>query len=209
MRLIKRHALWNSPDNELRFIASDTAQANCRIDEYIAKNKDISKAKNLKTGHVQKASQHITHLACQGAAFRKIQNIIPKANIGLWSKTVDELHSSKFIFTRKALTQTLPTASNLVRWNRGKDPICHQCTSGVPQTNKHVLSNCSSEAALSRYTKRHNDILRIIVSWIKSSLPNSYKLFADISCSHCLRCATSLLNFAQILQLILEAVLQY
>jgi len=94
--------------------------------------------------------------------------------------------ASKMIFTRKALTSVLPTASNLVRWNRSKDPLCHRCSAGVPQTNKHVLSNCSSDVALKRYTKRHDDILLIIVAWLKSMLPSGYKLFADLTSTDCL-----------------------
>ena len=36
MRLIKRHALINSPDDDLRSIAFATVKSHCRIDEYIA-----------------------------------------------------------------------------------------------------------------------------------------------------------------------------
>jgi hypothetical protein len=112
--------------------------------------------------------------------------MISKANIGLWSKVVESLPASKLIFTRKALSQILPTASNLVRWKRNTDPLCHQCSAGLPQTNKHVLSNCSSEVALKRYTKRHDDILLIIIGWLKSVLPSNHKLFADLTSTHCL-----------------------
>ena len=45
MRLIKRHALWRSPDLELRSIASDSALANCAIDEHIAASKNVCSVK--------------------------------------------------------------------------------------------------------------------------------------------------------------------
>jgi hypothetical protein len=47
MRLIKRHALWNSPETELKLIASNSAGSNCQIDEYIAINKDVKGAKKI------------------------------------------------------------------------------------------------------------------------------------------------------------------
>jgi Reverse transcriptase (RNA-dependent DNA polymerase)/zinc-binding in reverse transcriptase len=187
MRLIKRHALWTSPDKELRLIASDTVQANCKVDEYIAANADVSKAKKAqKESAVQEASQHLINLQCQGAAFKEVHASICKSNISVWSKVLETLPASRLIFARKAISQVLPTASNLVRWKRSTDPLCHLCSSGVPQTNKHVLSNCSSEVALLRYTKRHDDVLRIIVTWIKSVLPIGYKLHADLNYVDCM-----------------------
>jgi hypothetical protein len=183
MRLVKRHALINSHDNDLRVIAYESAKSNCRIDEYIAANDTVSNAKKaLKVEYVKGASQHIIDLQCQGQSFKAISKMIPKSNIAIWSKVMESISATRLIFARKALSQVLPTASNLVRWKRSTDPICHQCTSGVPQTNKHVLSNCSSEAALLRYTKRHNDILLILATWIKSALPSTSSLYADLSC---------------------------
>jgi len=38
------------------------------------------------------------------------------------------------------------------------------------QTNKHVLSNCGSLAVLERYIHRHDNVLRILAAWIKSTL---------------------------------------
>ena len=87
MRLVKRHALWTSEKTELQLITSDTAQANCRIDEYIVEYKDVSKAKKaMKSNYVQKAFQHITNLDCQGTAIKEVCSVISKPNIGLWSK---------------------------------------------------------------------------------------------------------------------------
>ena len=187
MRLIKRHALWRSPDLELRSIASDSALANCAIDEHIAASKDVCSAKKaLKNEFIEKASQHVLNLECQGPAFKVITDAIKKPKIGLWSKEIDSLPSAKLIFARKALSQVLPTSANLVRWKRSTDPLCHLCSSGLPQTNKHVLSNCNSPVALQRYTNRHDDILRILVAWLKSVLPVSAKLHADLTNCDCL-----------------------
>jgi hypothetical protein len=77
-------------------------------------------------------------------------------------------------------TPTTPTASNLHRWKRTDNPLCTLCNKGVRQTNKHVLSNCSSVSALSRYTKRHNDILSILVHWINKQNMQNSNLYSDL-----------------------------
>ena len=51
---------------------------------------------------------------------------------------------------------------------------------GVDQTNKHVLSNCSSPDALARYTDRHNCILEIIAEWIVPQLKSNQSLYCDL-----------------------------
>ena len=51
----------------------------------------------------------------------------------------------------------------------------------MSQTNKHVLSNCSSVTALHRYTVRHNDILSLLVFWIKSCISPNQSLYADLA----------------------------
>jgi hypothetical protein len=187
MRLIKRRVLWLSKDDELKQIAHNTAAKNCKIDEVIAASKTLQNAKDSLVKTFQtKAADHLASLQCQGASLRSIEVNIPAKNILSWSKMSDYLPSFKYIFARKALTQVLPTAANLVRWKRSTDPNCPLCNTGVPQTNKHVLSNCSAPIALERYTKRHDEILNILVSWLKTALPTSSKLYADLVKSDCL-----------------------
>jgi len=106
---------------------------------------------------------------------------VSSKNIEIWASTIDNLPTHLFNFARKALIQVLPTAANLKRWNRVQDASCPLCAKGTPQTNKHVLSNCSSATALHRYTVRHNDILSILISWIKASISPNQSLYADIS----------------------------
>ena len=48
------------------------------------------------------------------------------------------------------------------------------------QTNKHVVSNCGSVAALARYAERHNTILSILADWLKSCAKDPSSIFADI-----------------------------
>ena len=83
-------------------------------------------------------------------------------------------------FAHKALLQVLPTAANLARWKKTTNPNCILCKSSLPQTNKHVLSNCPSAIALGRYTARHNEILQIIYIWIKSVVSSEQKVLVDL-----------------------------
>ena len=57
----------------------------------------------------------ITVIIIQGPAFKIIIDAVKKPNIGLWSKVLDSLPSTKLIFAHKAPSQMLPTAANLVR----------------------------------------------------------------------------------------------
>ena len=45
---------------------------------------------------------------------------------------------------------------------------------------EHVLSNCASSSALLRYTIRHNDVLRVLIGWLRQSLLEQSALYADL-----------------------------
>ena len=77
------------------------------------------------------------------------------------------------------MTNQLPTLHNLKVWNCSITSSCPKC--GLDQINKHVLSNCSSPDALSRYTDRHNRILELIAKWIVSQLKSNHFLYCDLS----------------------------
>jgi hypothetical protein len=93
---------------------------------------------------------------------------------------VERLNGTIFNFAHKALLQVLPTASNLARRRKTDDPNCPLCKKCCPQTNKHVLANCSAPAALQSYTTRHNEILQIIVMWLQTVIPSPQEIFADL-----------------------------
>ena len=120
----------------------------------------------------------------QGRAAETIDSAINKQDITLWSEVIERAISTVYNFAHKAFLQVLPTASNLHQWKKLKDPQCTLCKKGLPQTNKHVLSNCSSPAALQRYTERHNAILQHVVRWLKSVTSASQKVFTDIGDEH-------------------------
>ena len=109
-----------------------------------------------------------------------IRTEISLKDVAHWSVVLEGVPSTIFKFARKALQRILPTASNLVIWVEISNSECQLCQQGNPQTNKHVLSICSSRVALERYTSRHDDILHIIVNWLKSCLGPEQELFADV-----------------------------
>src|SRR6218665_1515331 len=74
------------------------------------------------------------------------------------------------------MQQRLPTAANLAFWKKTPDTSCQLCNSGKPQTNKHVLSNCSWLAALERYKRRHNGILETLADWLDSVISSSQSI---------------------------------
>ena len=60
------------------------------------------------------------------------------------------------------------------------NPNCPLCKADIAQTSKHVLSNCPSPIALTRYTARHNEILQILVSWLRTAISPEKQLLADL-----------------------------
>ena len=109
-----------------------------------------------------------------------IDGVITNKYIQEWSNVIWALPECIFQFSRKSLLQLLPTASNLHRWKRTNNPSCSLCNKEIRQTNKHVLSNCSSTFVLNRYTKRHIALLSIIVKWILSQNLQNSSVYADL-----------------------------
>ena len=131
----------------------------------------------LYCSYTAKALEHISNLIVQGGAFSSINSELNSREIGRWSRLTTSLPDFSFKFVRKAIQQQLATAANMVKWGRATSNLCSLCNQ--IQTNKHVLSNCSSPGLLSRYTKRHNEILAILVEHL-SSILTSHSVFADL-----------------------------
>ena len=126
------------------------------------------------------AEIHFHGLEIQGVAARTIPENISKSEIKIWNDVLELLPEFLFQFTRKALQQQLPTASNLARWKRIADPTCSLCPGAKPQTNKHPLSNFSNPLMLEQYLKRHNEILKLVSTWIDLNKSPAQQLFTDI-----------------------------
>ena len=73
----------------------------------------------------------------------------------------------------------LPTLKNLKLWGCSNCDLCSKC--GRCQSNKHVLSHCSSPEALARYFDRHNKILKLIGNWIKPKMNSTANVYYDLT----------------------------
>ena len=79
-------------------------------------------------------------------------------------------------FAINAFIDSLPSYTNIFRWNKRLNDKCPHCphTRG---TLHHILSFCPT--LLERYTWRHNSILMKIFKILNTS-PNDYKIYMDI-----------------------------
>ena len=111
---------------------------------------------------------HISSLTLQCQILIAVNKFIKQAEINQWSKCIINLEDAAFRFVRKAIIQQLPTKSNLARWGKSLTNLCPLCN--TLQTNKHVLSACSSSTALDRFTARHNAVLSKLLVWLCQAL---------------------------------------
>src|SRR2546425_2443124 len=160
---------------------SETSSNFVESDVLLTNNSSLSTAKaRLNKAQQDKSWAHLNSLGTQGASIKVVNSEIEKKDIALWTRVLESSASIIYNFAHKSLTQVLPTAANLARWKITSDPNCPLCKINQPQTNKHVLANCSSPVALTRYTERHNEVLQILYMWIKSVTSPNQQVLADL-----------------------------
>ena len=93
--------------------------------------------------------------------------LIRKAPLGLLS------------FASRAITNTLATPTNLARWNKVVDPLCHLCKR-VQANLFHILAGCQVALNQQRFTTRHNMVLEYMVEVSKQNVDPNTKVFADL-----------------------------
>ena len=81
----------------------------------------------------------------------------------------------------------------MARWGKSSTNLCPIC--GKPQTNKHVLSNCSNPDALARYSSRHDKILEHIAYWFKSKINKEFQLYVDLPTGQFMQCSDLFIGF--------------
>lgn len=179
-RLTTRHALKHSSNLDIQQLWHETSTKNINIDVHLGgETMDLKTSKkSLKLKFETAALDHVKTLSVQGVLVNCIIENLSPSQISKWVKEVELLSATLFCFIRKALQQQLATAANLHRWGKITDGLCALCRH--PQTNKHVLNNCSAPAALERYKIRHDAILRILCNWLLKNIPSTAILHADI-----------------------------
>ena len=181
LHLQKRFKLKTNSQLDMNFLWAETTEKNVNTDALLGNSQDLTSAlSKLKKSQTDITTSHILGLKSQGLAIKCVLENILERDIVSWIKTLDKLPNFIHNFAREAMQQMLPTAANLTRWGKIADPTCRLCNNGSAQTNKHVLSNCSAQVALKRYTKRHNDVLQLLADWLLSNRSKDYSLHADI-----------------------------
>ena len=169
----------NSANSDIQKLWLEISSQNITTDEHLLENQNLNISKRGLTVKFENSSfKHVETLTIQGTLITEINKALPASQITKWSKAIQLLTATLFQFSRKALQQQLPTSANLLRWGKVTTAMCSLCQK--PQTNKHVLNNCSSQAALERYKIRHDAVLLIICNWLKQFIVPPATLHADI-----------------------------
>jgi len=185
LHLSKRSSLQKSKNCNIQILWEESKLKNVNADSRLINNQ-YKTAKSILVKEQQNAAmEHFHNLSYQGKSVKTITGLISPNKISNWVQTINKLPGYLFNFTWKALQSQLPTLANLKRWGRSVDDKCPLCSN--IQTNKHVLSNCGSKAALSRYTERHNNVLGLLAKWINDRISKTHKLYVDLPYSNFLQ----------------------
>ena len=150
LRLTTRIALKNNSDQDITAIWKSTSPKNVNL-FFVANNSKEEACRALKLAHRSKISKRLSSFNIQGRILSAIESFDDSAKLK-WSSIVNSLPEHLYRFVRKALLQQLATASYLYRWGKTQSPSCRDCRlCGAIQSNKHVLSNCSSPSMLEKY----------------------------------------------------------
>ena len=178
MALTRRHLLHTSKNPSIRELWEASKAPNVSTDSLLD-NRDLRRATAiLIDSQVKESLEHYLGLKSQGIMAKTVNETVLPKNIQIWKQTLDSLPEHVFTFARNAMMNQLPTLHNLKLWNCSLTNLCPKCK--VDQTNKHVLSNCSSPDALAQYTDRHNQVLGLIAKWIVPQLKSTQTLYCDL-----------------------------
>ena len=125
----------------------------------------------------EEANQHYSHLSqlpAQGEMARSWGEISPE----LWVKAVQGLPPDVMKFAINAAIDTLPTNANLHLWGKKNSDVCHLCQE-ARQSLLHVLNNCKTAMELRRYSRRHDEVLKVIGDFIRANLPPHFTISVD------------------------------
>jgi hypothetical protein len=86
-----------------------------------------------------------------------------------------DLKQGTLKFLLNASIDTLPTASNLVKWNKKTSDKCKQCKN--VETTSHILNGCKVSLENGKFLWRHNTVINYIYQSIDTA---KYKVYADL-----------------------------
>ena len=95
-----------------------------------------------------------------------------------WAKSIADLPPEPMKFTLNAALDVLPTNSNLFHWGKKASIRCPLCSGN--QSLLHVLNECPTAMELRRYSRRHDEVLKIFAKTIQEHLPPQFSMTADL-----------------------------
>ena len=182
-----RRLLRSSKDpNIKRLYTLSKNQKNVRQDEiveaageginYVVK-KNCNKILKQKTEEA--TWEEFLNLKKENIIIKFITESLPVQRIRSWQYVVDRMPSNIYSFCRRALILALPTKANLKTWNIAKSNLCSLCKI-KPETQHHIMNNCSRAVEEGRYTWRHDSLLHTMGYHLQKLLNKGYELFVDI-----------------------------
>ena len=133
---------------------------------------DITKSR-LKEEHQEQLLARTKNLHVQGSIFR-----LENCSSDVWANVVSCLPGHQLSFVLNAISDTLPSNTNLVLWSKrscDKCLLCHQ-----RQTLFRVLNNCSVLLKCRHYNQRHDSVLSLLYNAAINHLPHQFNIFADL-----------------------------
>ena len=185
-RLKADHKVQNALDSKLKREAhwtrksSVTVKSQAVFESLPTENNPNSKyliktAKdNVKKDFIEHWKSHVKSLLMQGNFLRLAETL--EADVD-WKSKLFNLPRNMTQFLLNSVLDTLPTNSNLVRWNQRSNERCTLC--GSKETLLHVLNNC--EPMLERYTWRHDSVLNLLFNILCDFKSPDTDIYADLS----------------------------
>ena len=122
---------------------------------------------------------HLSSLKVQGASAR-----VEAVEDAQWAFSVECLPDRLFKWSINAVQDTLPTALNLCLWKKSVSNQCSLCHQTLPQSLCHVLNACPKLLRLGLYKERHDKVLSLFYSFIRSNVSSGYHVIADLPSLH-------------------------
>ena len=133
-----------------------------RNDSIVKRSANAKIAKSTLDNEIQnEIMTSMNNLKEKNTLMSSLQQKVSKTVIRNWNSLINTLPSNIFNFCRKTLIFSLNNNSNLARWKIIDSPNCDLC--GKPQTQIHLLNNCTSAISdgqfKTRFSRRFCSIL--------------------------------------------------
>ena len=168
---ISRKALQSSPNEDINKLWTETSNyKNIQYDTY-KNTKDV--LSTIRKQHEDKLNHH---LISQGSFFSNVMKYSAISFNSIWSSVQSKLPKNIFNFTIRYINNTLPTRKNLHKWGVSTTSECAFCLS--PESLLHIVAGCKTYLNEGRFTWRHDSVLNLIASTLKSL--NYSNLYVDL-----------------------------